>query len=235
MVHQPARLRWLGDAAAGLADVLLDVRCVGCARPGTRWCHACLMAACCPTTTAGPAGRPLTAAAGYSGAVRRALIAHKDRGQLALATPLGWLLAQAMGPWIAPGAVTVVPCPSTAVATRRRGQNHVRRLAAAAARQTERLGRHADVRPMLQVVHPVHDQVGMTAAQRLANVTGAFVVTARPTTQPRVIIVDDIVTTGATLGEAYRALCAGGWVVVGAAVVARTSARTGVAAPHSLG
>ena len=81
---------------------------------------------------------------------------------------------------------------------------------------------------------PVRDSAGLTTAARAANLDAAM--RARP---PRrdgraAVVVDDIVTTGATLREAARALRAAGWTVVGAAVVAATPRRvpSGSAGPQ---
>jgi ribosomal subunit interface protein len=68
---------------------------------------------------------------------------------------------------------------------------------------------------------PVADQTGRDAAARRDNVHGAFRAVRGPATPPRdVVVVDDVVTTGATAGECARALSAAGWRVLGVAAVA---------------
>jgi len=80
--------------------------------------------------------------------------------------------------------------------------------------------------PALEHRRRVADQAGLTATDRAANLTGAL--QARLDLHGvRVIIVDDVVTTGATLAEAARALRAAGAEVLAAAVIAATERHTG--------
>ena len=79
----------------------------------------------------------------------------------------------------------------------------------------------ASVVPSLAYVKRVRDQAGLSADARADNVRGSLVVRRVPTAS--VVLVDDIVTTGATLGEAVRAFRAGRRPVVGAAVMADRS------------
>lgn len=219
---------------AALLDLVLPRSCCGCDVPGRSVCQDCLAlltgAAAAPTRPDPcPAGLPaLTAATAYDGAVRRLLVAHKDRGQLALARPLGHALAAAVLLHRSvegglDGPLLLCPVPSAPAAVRARGHDHALRLAAAAADSLSAGGQPARVERLLRPARRVADQSGLTSAGRAANLRGALrAVVGRP---GPVVIVDDIVTTGATLAEAARALRSGGRDVVGAAVVASTRRR----------
>jgi predicted amidophosphoribosyltransferase len=112
--------------------------------------------------------------------------------------------------------VALVPVPSAAAAARARGGDHVRRLARVAGR-----GCGLPASPALRLVRSVTDSAGLGAVARADNLRHAMA--ARPSADPRrALVVDDIVTTGATLREAVRALRAAGWEVSGAAVIAAT-------------
>ena len=166
-------------------------------------------------------GLAVAAAGPYAGELRTALLAYKERGRRDLARPLRVLLGAALVELGAPGAV-VVPVPSSPAARRSRGGDHVARL----------IGRRRRVRA-LRLVRTVRDSAGLSTAERAANLDSAM--RARP---PRragraAIVVDDIVTTGATLREAARALRAAGWTVIGAAVVAATPRRTPPGSPRA--
>jgi predicted amidophosphoribosyltransferase len=78
------------------------------------------------------------------------------------------------------------------------------------------------VRSLLRHRRVVADQAGLSQLARRDNLRGALGVTALPPAGWRVVVVDDVVTTGATLTEAVRALHAAGVAVAGTAVVAAT-------------
>jgi predicted amidophosphoribosyltransferase len=92
------------------------------------------------------------------------------------------------------------------------------RLARSAARD---LG--VEARRLLAPARAVADQAGLTTRERAANLAGALRATG--VAGLPVVVVDDVMTTGATLVEAARALAAGGHPVAGAAVVAATRRR----------
>ena len=79
-------------------------------------------------------------------------------------------------------------------------------------------GLDASAVPSLVFVKRVRDQAGLSALARADNVRGSLAVRRVPAAP--VVLIDDIVTTGATLGEAVRAFRARGVPVVGAAVMA---------------
>lgn len=219
-----------------LLDLLLPRRCAGCRRalPGARppLCVACAGALAPPPVRAvprpPPAGLPrVWTVAAYDAPVRDLVIAYKERGRVALSRPLGDALARAARP-SRPQVLVWVPSRRSAV--RARGYDHARRLAVRAGAV---LGVPAV--PALVVARRLADQAGLSAAGRAANLDGAF--RADPRRLPalagrRVVVVDDVMTTGATLAEAARALGAAGIDVAGAAVVAAGRARTAAPGPR---
>ena len=144
------------------------------------------------------------------------------------ARPLGRALAGAVAAH-GPGVV-LVPVPSSPASVRARGHDHARRLTAVAGRAVG-----APTAAVLVQARDVQDQAGLDTAARSANLTGALRARRRLDGLD-VVVVDDVVTTGATLADAARALTAAGARVRGAAVVATTvlrGTRTVVAAPLS--
>lgn len=212
-------LRGLVDASA---DLLLGAQCPGCTAPGWGLCPGCaahLVGR--PFVTTRPGLAVLAhAALSYTGPITRVVPAYKDAGQLRLARPLSVLLATSLAAALArAGAVDgIVPLPSASAAVRRRGDDHMLRLARSAGRRV----RGPTVVKLLRRPGRGADQSGLTHAERQSNLAGTM--RAR-TGAMRVIICDDVLTTGASVAEAHRALTEAGHRVVGVAVIAETPRR----------
>jgi predicted amidophosphoribosyltransferase len=218
-----------------LADLALGRRCLQCGTPGPPWCDVCLRGVHDPHVVRTPHGHLVHAAADYEGSVRSAVLAHKEHSQLSLARPLGRLVASGLRVLLGDHAeegVSLVSAPSRRTAVRDRGNDHARRLARAAAGcglGSVRSG------PVLGWQRSVADQGRLGADARAANMVGAMRAGRVGSVGASVVIIDDVVTTGATLDEAHRALEAAGCDVLGAAVVASVSPRWGVARTTRLG
>ncbi|MFF5790008.1 ComF family protein [Streptomyces sp. NPDC012693] len=206
-----------------IAGLVLPVACGGCGRPRTELCASCAAALtgaepgpCRVRPSPEPAGLPVVhAVAPYADAVRELLLAHKERGALALARPLGGALARAVEAadggtgGSSPAPLLLVPVPSSRRSVRARGHDPTRRIALAAAARLRSAGRRARVVPVLRQRRHVADQAGLGARGRLANLSGALEVVpggGRLLTTGKVVLVDDLMTTGASLAEAARAL-----------------------------
>jgi predicted amidophosphoribosyltransferase len=207
-------------------DLFLGSSCAACGRPGRALCRGCEWAL--PTRgrvsmpTPSPAGLAIVMAAGpYDGSLKAMVNAHKERRRLALARPLGGVLAGVVHDLVPSGDVLLVPVPSARSVVRGRGHDPLLRITRAASATLRRHGRGASVAQLLHAVHRPRDQAGLDAASRWANLQGAM--QARQATDiGRVVIVDDVVTTGATTREAQRALEEAGVAVCGIAVIAAT-------------
>jgi predicted amidophosphoribosyltransferase len=169
------------------------------------------------------------AAGEYAGILRSLVVAHKEHQALALARPLGEVLAGVVRDLVAavapPGTpVGLVPVPSRPAVVRRRGHDPLLRTARVAAARLRRTGTPASVRRLLVPTGRVADQAGLGAEARAANLAGAFRARHRAGSG-LLVVVDDVITTGATAREAQRALEAGGHLVAGVAAVAATRRR----------
>lgn len=207
-------------------DLLVGAACAGCGAPGRPWCPACRSAlAAAPVSPRraevlpAPPGLPATWAAGwYDGPVRTALLAYKERGRRQLAGPLGALLAGSLGRAATHASAVTVGIPASPAGRRDRRYDHVGLLVRAAAARGA-----PPAAGLLRWSRRTDDQAGLGAHARARNRDHALV--ARPCAGVPVVIADDIVTTGATLAEAARALQAAGAHVLGAATVAATRRR----------
>jgi predicted amidophosphoribosyltransferase len=124
----------------------------------------------------------------------------------------------------------IVPVPSAARAVRERGYDPMLAIARQAVRQLRRSGHPARLVRPVRLNRRVADQTELGAAERMANLAGAFSVPKRhrPTVAGRrVVLVDDLMTTGATLHAVAAALSDAGARVMAAAVVAATPRDSG--------
>ena len=199
--------------------VLLPAECSGCGRPDRALCAACTAALRAEPRPSTRGELTVWSAVDYSDVTGRVLVGFKDGGRTDAAPALAAALRQAVGAALAAadpaqtsGGVVLVTVPSSRRAWRARGFHPVDLL----------LGR-AGLRgsALLRPCAGVADQVGLGRQQRLDNRSGTLAAT-RPLDGSRIVLVDDIVTTGATLLEARRALRQAGGEVIGAATVAET-------------
>lgn len=220
-------LRGIRGGVDDLIELAVPSTCGGCGARRVRWCAACdahLHDVPALISTTVNVGTPVWTLGRYDGARRNAVLQCKDRGRSDLAGPLGVALAHAilrLRAWgDVPSEVALVPAPTTAWAARRRGGDVVTSMCRSAARTS------APVCPV--VVAPilrssgVRDSVGLGAAERAANVRGAIRVRGALAAQVRapVVLIDDVVTTGATLAESVTVLRRSGLAVCAALTVA---------------
>lgn len=220
-------------------DPLFPSPCAGCGDDGGPACRGCRDALAGPAHRTiprpCPPGLPATwAVTEYADPARSLLIAYKEHGAVGLAGVLAGPLAASVGSVLAATAagarpILLVPVPSSRRAVRARGDDVVLKLARSAASLVRRTAAPVRVVAALRHARAVADSAGLSSAARAANLAGAFAV--RPAYRSMlagapIVLVDDLVTTGATLAEAVRELCAAGADVVGAATVAATQRRT---------
>lgn len=176
----------------------------------------------------GVADVPVVAVVDNVGPMARVVVAWKDRGRLRLTEPLARLLAVGCS-WVPlVGRTALVPVPTSRVQVRRRGVDPVRLLAVGAVDDLRAVGVDAVLGPSLRRVRATRDQAGLGARERRANVTGAFAAERSLVGRcvragiEHVVVVDDVLTTGASAREAVRALAAAGVRTAAVVVVAHT-------------
>jgi predicted amidophosphoribosyltransferase len=240
---------WLGavmrEAVRDAWAVVMPVDCAGCETPDRALCFECARSlVAVPTIHSTPQQVRVYAAVRYEAVVRRVLLAFKNQHRTDQARSLARLLAPALHRAIADtaadtaadttaesigggrgeAAALIVAVPTSKRAFRSRGYDPLKLVLAAAGIRHQ---------PILRAVKKTSSQKHLGAQQRAINVQGAFVAT-RWLGSTRVIIVDDVLTTGATIDEAARAISAAGGTVIAAATIGFTP-RTGASRDFASG
>lgn len=206
-------------------DLLYPARCGGCGAAGRGWwCPECAAQALPPAggvvrETALPGGQILleVAWARFAPPVREGIHSLKFEGMPQMSGPFGELMAATWRATALDWAPdVVVPVPLHKVRQRERGYNQSERLARAVA---ARLNLPVDPRALVRA-RQTAQQAQLDRDARLKNVKDAFRAEARAAGK-RILLIDDVFTTGATLSECASALYAAG----AAAVAALTAAR----------
>jgi len=214
-----------------LLDLVFPRRCVVCSFPGATLCPPCTarlpvlagpLCSRCGAPTVWPvarcrecAGRRLAfasarAAVEYDEAVRTFVSAWKERGLRRLASLAASLVVEVVP---RPAAQLIAFVPADGDRSLKRGHRPPERLAAELGRAWE-----LPLASLLRRTRPLCPQRGLSGAERRRNVRGAF--RAEPH-RGRVVLVDDVYTTGSTVAAAATALRAAGAVGVDVVTFAR--------------
>lgn len=190
-----------------LLDSIFDTRCAGCGEWGTVACDRCVHQWTAePRRTTTARGVPLVALGDYRGGLRRVILAAKHRGAHAIIRRLGAPLRSAIRPF---ADAVVIPMPSSRSGFRARGYG----LSVIMARATG-----LSIADCL-VLDDTGSQRGRHRDER--RVRTMHLASRRPAVGTRVVIVDDVVTTGASVDAAIAACHGSGLQVVGVVAVAR--------------
>jgi predicted amidophosphoribosyltransferase len=222
-------------------DLVLGSACVGCGAAGRVLCPRCWAAlprrgqVAWPSPT--PPGLAVPYAAGaYDGLLKSLVNEHKEHAVFGLAAPLGQVLGDVVHEVVSDlrgrpaGPLLLVPVPSRGAVVRDRGHDPLLRVTRQATGRLRRHGIPATVQRLLSTSRRVRDQSTLGATARAANLAGSMRsrtgrIGSVTSADALVVVVDDVLTTGATAREAQRALEEAGVPVAAVAAVAATRRR----------
>ncbi|MFQ5593268.1 MAG: double zinc ribbon domain-containing protein [Anaerolineae bacterium] len=204
------RGQWLCTDCLAAIERIRPPFCPRCGRPQPqeRLCHLCRVE---PLTIDG-----IRSAAYFEGGLRQAIHRFKYGGIQALAGPLAEILVehQTDNSW---PADIIVPVPLHPDRQAERGYNQAELLARAMAARLEL----PTAEKALERVRATAPQVELDVRQRRSNVAGAFQVQTKDVASHRVLLIDDVCTTGATMDACGQALKTGGAQAVWGLALAR--------------
>ena len=202
---------------AEIRSLLYPTQCVACGSGNTEICPRCEGSLVTFRNVATLHQIPLYSALHYNETSAHLILAAKESNDRASARYLASLMAMRFNrirrdlPF---DRYLLIPIPSSKKADRRRGFAHTLVLSQILAKEiTRSMGVSCRVLPLLSPTRSIADQSGLNARERITNIQGAFLAHSKGKVArgrgEGIIVVDDLVTTGSTMGEALRALKVG--------------------------
>jgi predicted amidophosphoribosyltransferase len=206
-----------------LTEIIFPSRCIGCTRLGISICSECRKQwhphIYQREINCNSENFPVLSAIQYSPIASRVLLSAKESQIRAADQLIVNGVVHSLNTFVKRyGSATLVPVPSRKSANRKRGRNFLQEITSQVAAEVG-LSSHS----LLTHSRKVRDQSRLNIADRSENVSRAFSIAPELTAQlsagntgPTIIVIDDLITTGATLSEAIRALRTAGFTVLGA-------------------
>lgn len=196
-----------------LRDLVFPSRCLCCSALGDEICHRCSLELQIHNYQTHVGNVPVFSSVKYGSKAGRILLAGKEDGirkaDELMTIALRNSLRTAMKTFeIRP---TLIPIPHSKAALRKRGRDFVEEIAGHIATEE-----NLPIRSIIKHNRKVRDQSQLNANSRLGNLSGSMSVLKASGRPCEVFLIDDLITTGATLGEAVRTLEIGSFHVLAA-------------------
>jgi len=216
---------FLYDVHQGLRSLIFPQICIMCGMHPGEICSACEKAWSGPPSFTRFNVVPSVSIAMYESGVSSVILKAKEERNKCAQMIIAMALLRAIS-FLKPKEFeefVIVPIPSTPHAIRRRGESFLQPILDLVIQQAAHVGEKWYWRELLVHSKKVRDQAGLTSQQRQVNLEGVFRVREGASEQRPIIVVDDVVTTGATLRNAISALNERKMTVLGVATACASS------------
>ena len=216
----------------GLVSLAFPEHCLNCNRVGEPLCIECRENWICNSKFIKGEVFPVFARVTYDELAAKVVLAGKESALKSAKKLLAGALADATLKLcnhldISEGRIEFVPIPSSRRARMRRGEDFIYELAKLTRDELSNVAPLIDFRitPALKVNRSISDQSRLSESERDLNLSGAFSIDTNLQRSSRLLILDDVITTGSTLREAYRALKERNLTVLGAVTACASKRR----------
>ncbi|MFM8824677.1 MAG: ComF family protein [Candidatus Nanopelagicus sp.] len=198
------------DSLKSLKELLFPLLCLSCSNTSFWLCPECLKYWLVQTkqTSIGP--NPIFFKTDYNLRTSAVLLAAKENANSKaiklLANSISQSITFALQQLQVSGEITLITIPSSAAAIRRRGRDHIQELAKEVQIILNANSIKSNLIAPLKPKKNLKDQSGLNSSQRRENTQGMFEVTSCEIPYGSVFLIDDLVTTGASITEGIRAL-----------------------------
>ena len=187
------------NSLKSLKELVFTKVCISCAAPEYWLCPSCLSAWNTSVKKNFIEGKPIYFKSDYTSKTASVILAAKEGNNLNAIELLASELRIS-------SEITLVTIPSAPSAIRRRGRDHINTLAEYVQKNLQQKSIRAQYAPILFQKKSIKDQSQLSSQQRMENTKGKFAVKSCEIPQGAVYLIDDLITTGASMLEGVRAL-----------------------------
>ena len=193
-----------------LKELLFPISCISCAAPDYWLCSLCQKEWKVSTKKSYIGRNLLYFKTDYSSKTAAVILSAKENNNLAavnlLAESISQSILYAIEDLEIKGDISLVTIPSSPSAIRRRGRNHIQVLAVEVQKYLGAKAVTSNILTILTQRKNTKDQSGLNSRQRIENTYEMFRATSCENSQGAIFLIDDLVTTGASIMEGIRAL-----------------------------
>ena len=198
------------NSLISLKELVFTNSCISCTTPKFWLCPECLAGWSAGVKKNWLAGISIYFKSDYSSKTASVILAAKEGNNVnainLLANAISQSIIFSLTDLKLTGVITLITIPSSPAAIRRRGRDHISILAESVQKELTKKSIPINYAPILFQKKSIKDQSQLSSAQRKENTSGKFAVKTCEIPQGAVFLIDDLITTGASMQEGVRAL-----------------------------